>query len=75
MRINASNRDDDVAFSIETTSDDLQRRPDAVAIELLRVIFFAVNWPDAVTTPDAIAELIRDGYHFNMWGRPGQLKT
>lgn len=70
----SSELDDDVEFSIETTTQDLQQRRDAVGMDLLRVIFFAVNWPDAVTAPDALAELIRGGYNYNLWQRPANLK-
>jgi|SRR5208283_4487646 len=56
--------DNDITFSITTTSAALREKPDDIAIDILRCIFFSVNWPDLTDTePD----LIRLGRRYNSW--------
>lgn len=57
--------DDAIALSISTTSDVLGNDPDSVARELLRYVFFSVNWSDLVNSPEKLKKLIRDGHTFN----------
>lgn len=65
-----SKLDDYVAFSIETTSEALRETPDAVAMNLLRYVFFSVNLRDLVEAPHKLKELLSDGYRFNSWPQP-----
>jgi hypothetical protein len=69
-----SELDDNVTFSISSTSEELYENPDRIVAELLRYIFFAVNWADAVNTPQSLEGLIRLGYTFNSWNEPSVLK-
>jgi Putative DNA-binding domain len=64
--------DDNFAFTIETTSAALHERPDGIAMELLRYIFFSVNWPDLIDTPQKLNDLVLRAYDYNFWPRsPG----
>lgn len=65
--------DDEVTFSIDSTTDELRERPDGVAISLLRNIFFSLNWPDLVSTM-SFEDVIRGGYQFNNWPFPAVLR-
>jgi hypothetical protein len=69
-----SELDDDVAFSILQTSEALTQQTDGIAIDILRRIFFSVNWPALVDTPQNAERLIRNGYDFNFWPLPTNLK-
>lgn len=59
--------DDAADLQIDTTADRLFAEPDALAGEILRNIFMATNWWEAVATPDAIKRLIRIGRRYNRW--------
>jgi hypothetical protein len=67
--------DDDVAFSLDTTSDALVKQSDGVTMELLRRAFFSLGWPAVVDSPQSLEKLIRLAYDFNFWPKPGTLKT
>jgi hypothetical protein len=69
-----SELDDDVTFSISTTSEELNENPDGVVATLLRNVFFAVNWAGIVETAQGLEGLIRLGYTFNFWNQPTSLK-
>ena len=69
-----SELDDDVAFSITTTSEALRERPDGIAMDVLRYVLFSVNWPDLAETPQELEDLIRKGYTFNSWPEPANLR-
>jgi hypothetical protein len=62
-----SELDNDVAFSITTTSEELCEKPDDIAMDILRYVFFSVNWPDLIDTPKKLEELVLRGYKFNYW--------
>jgi hypothetical protein len=62
-----SELDDDVTFDLLITTDELQQNRDEVAKNLLKYVFFALNWPDAVSSDDMLNLLIRRGYEYNMW--------
>jgi hypothetical protein len=70
-----SELDDDVTFSIATSTDALDQRPDGIAMDILRRVFFSVNWPRAVQTADDAQRLLLSGYEFNSWPKPASLKT
>ena len=42
--------------------------------DIIRLLLFAVNWPDQVETNEKLEELIRKGYEFNDWTYPGEIK-
>jgi hypothetical protein len=69
-----SELDDDVSFLVTTTTEALLEKADAVAIDVLRTVFFSVNLPDLVDKPPKLEELILRGYDYNAWGRPGRLR-
>jgi hypothetical protein len=66
--------DDDVTFSIDTSSDELRERPDGVVMNILRYIFFSVDWP-GLTEPLKLEQMVRNGYTYNSWGQPKDLRT
>jgi hypothetical protein len=70
-----SELDDEVAFAIATTSDELSSRADGIAMDVLRYALFAVNSSDLVDTPQTLQQVIRDGYEFNFWPIPKVLRT
>jgi hypothetical protein len=57
--------DDDVRLSLETTSEALLDQPDGVVIDLLRYVFFAVNWSGLVETQEKLENLVRVGHEFS----------
>jgi len=62
-----SELDNDVKFSLSTMREQLSDRPDAIVMELLRYVFFAVNWSDMVNSQQKLEKLIREGKEFNRW--------
>ena len=58
--------DNDVSFSIPTTNEALRANPNAIGMDILRYVFWAVNWP-ALNKPPTLEALIRSGYSFNSW--------
>lgn len=66
--------DSRVEFSIATSTDLLSEKPDAIAMDILRYVFFSVNWPDLVGVPQQHEELIRCGYRYNSWPSPEKLR-
>jgi hypothetical protein len=69
-----SELDDEVAFSTTSTREALREKPDGVAIDILRQVFFSVNAPDLIDTPQKLEALIRSGYAFNSWTVPDKLR-
>jgi hypothetical protein len=62
-----SELDNTVAFTVASTTDDLQQRSDGLASVLLRTIFFAINWPTIADSPEKLGAIIRAGYEYNYW--------
>lgn len=60
-----SELDDQVSFSIETTSESLRETPEKIAADILRYVFFSVNWPGMVDTPSKLQALIGWGHKYN----------
>jgi hypothetical protein len=60
-----SGLDDAFGLSVPTTVENLRHKPDDIAIELLRSIFFSLNWSDLVDTQAKLETLIRQGHEFN----------
>lgn len=69
-----SELDDEVSFSITTTNELLREKPNGVATDLLRYVFFSVNWPDLINTPRKLEDLILKGYAYNSWPHPDNLQ-
>lgn len=59
--------DDAVAISITTTTDDLSKGRDQLARELIRYVFFAINWPGTADDAQKLDNLVLAGYQFNGW--------
>ncbi len=68
-----SDLDENVSISISSTTEDLSTRFDGVARDLLRFVFFAMNWPDLAESESTLNDAIYDGYSYNRWERPGKL--
>jgi len=43
-------------------------------MDILPYVFFSVNWPDLIDSQGKLEALVRDGYQYNSWPRPGNLK-
>jgi hypothetical protein len=70
----ASQLDDAVTFSLESTADELIHRRDALAVNLLRYTFYATNLTDAVNRK-ALEKYVMGGYEYNMWSVPKALQV
>jgi hypothetical protein len=57
--------DESFGLSVATTVEDLREKPDEVVAELLRSIFFSLNWSDLVDTPTKLETLINQGEEYN----------
>jgi hypothetical protein len=71
----ASELDNEVTFSIVSTSETLAQKPDRIAMDLLRYVFFAMNWLDIADTDEELAELVKAGYKYNSWTVPAELQA
>jgi hypothetical protein len=71
----ASPLDDELELSVETTTQELIEKYDAIAMDLYRRIFFALNWPRLVETPQHTEDLLKKAYQFNSWTIPPAWKT
>jgi hypothetical protein len=70
----ASILDNEVEFSLDTTAPELTARRDAVAMDLLRLVFFATNWAKA-TASAKLEAFVKGGYKYNSWGEPSSLRV
>jgi Putative DNA-binding domain len=59
--------DDSIHFSVEATADALMLDPDEIAASILRVAFFSMGWPQAVSSPANIQDVLAAGYLYNGW--------
>jgi Putative DNA-binding domain len=62
--------DDDCEFAISTTCEILREKTDGIVMDLLRYVFFSVNWPDLIDSQTKLEELLRMGYQYNSWPVP-----
>lgn len=60
-----SGLDDEFTLPVPTTVEHLCESPDAVAMEIVRSIFFALDWGGLVDTSTKVETLIRQGHNFN----------
>ena len=56
-----------VHFSLTTTTGILIGEPDQLAMDLFRLVFFAMNWPDTADDPEKLSSLVRAGSEYNLW--------
>ena len=70
-----SELDNDVAFLVSTTGELLRENPDAIARDVFSYVFFSVNWPDLIDTPQRLDDLVRMGYKYNSWSLPPVPRT
>jgi hypothetical protein len=57
--------DDKIGFMLSFLSSRLRTDRDAVARDLLRMLFFAVNWPQIANDDEQINRLLESGHRFN----------
>jgi Putative DNA-binding domain len=57
--------DDQFALSVSTTVENLRENSESVAMELLRSIFFSLDWSGLVANETELGELIHYGHKFN----------
>jgi schlafen family protein len=60
-----SGLDDSFDLSLSTTTEYLREKLDEVAIDLLRSIFFSMNWADLVDSQKKLEVLVQQGHEFN----------
>jgi schlafen family protein len=60
-----SGLDDAFALSVLTTVENLRQNPENIAMELLRSIFFSLDWSDLIADETQLGELIHYGHRFN----------
>jgi len=70
-----SELDNDVTFSIDTTSEAIFLEPDKIATDILRYVLYSVNLPGLVDSLEKLKQLIRGGYEYNFWRIPPRLQT
>jgi hypothetical protein len=66
----SSRLDDSFGFDLLISSSRLKSQRDDVATDILRTLFFAMNWPDVATSSDSIKQCLQYGYEFNFWQAP-----
>ena len=62
-----SEMDDSFTFSLSTTSGELGQRRDALVIDMMQYILFAMNWPEYAGDPEELKEIVRNGHLYNGW--------
>jgi hypothetical protein len=60
-----SSLDDRATFELETTTYALTDTPDRVSLDLLRYVFFAVNWADLAQNAARMKDMVKFGYNYN----------
>jgi hypothetical protein len=60
-----SGLDDEFVLSVPTTVEELRENPDGVAMEIVRSIFFSLDWGGLVDTEAKLKTLIQQGHRFN----------
>jgi hypothetical protein len=67
-----SELDDDVSFSVASSTDAMSASPDDVEKQILRSVFFSANLAEMVDTPQKVEGLRRQAYEYNFWPRPSE---
>ena len=65
--------DDDLSFSITTTTEALHQKQHRVAIDIFRIVFNSVNFPD-LDSEQRCEDLILKGFTYNSWQPPVHLE-
>jgi hypothetical protein len=63
----SSELDNEVAFTLDSTTEYLMQSRDQMAGEILRVVFLAINWPKTADNPQKLLDLLKAGYEYNNW--------
>jgi hypothetical protein len=59
--------DDFSSIVLEVAATRLMEQRDAFVIDLLKEIFFALNWPAISSSEDELRNIVLSGYKFNDW--------
>jgi hypothetical protein len=59
--------DDSVEFDITIPSDRLKADRDTLAIDIIRLLMFALNWAEMAVNEGALHTLLINGYQYNCW--------
>ena len=62
-----SELDDTLTFTLTTTPDALTQPGELLAMDILRLVFFAMNWPGTADDPKKLDALVNVGCHYNGW--------
>lgn len=65
----ASRLDDVVEFEETFSSEAFQTSRDIITSDLLRTIFFALNWAEIAANKTALTTFLTYGYEYNFWAR------
>lgn len=65
----ASRIDDEISFDLPSSAEKLKEQRDEVAGELLKTLFFSLNWPDQGADSSAIRELLDAAATYNFWSQ------
>ena len=66
----ASPLDDELTLEIPIDSEAIEKKPDGIAAEIFRRVFFSVNCANFVKTQSDVEHLLRRGYQYNNWKLP-----
>jgi hypothetical protein len=61
--------DDSVEFDIISPSDRLKAERDTLAIDIIRLLMFALNCAEMAVNEKTLQTLLADGYEYNHWQR------
>ncbi len=59
--------DSHVGLDLDLPHTRLLESRDDVAADILREVFFALNWADVAATPAHLDRLLKSAYEYNMW--------
>lgn len=59
--------DDSVEFDITIPSDRLKADRDTLAIDIIRLLMFGLNWAEMAVNEGALHTLLVNGYQYNCW--------
>jgi hypothetical protein len=65
-----SELDDEVTFSLESSTAEMEELPNSVSKEVLRSVFFSTNLTAMVDTAEKLEKLRREAYEYNFWRQP-----
>jgi hypothetical protein len=63
----ASRIDDEVSLDISSSAARLNEHRDEVASDLLKVLFFSLNWPQLGADAETIMDLLDAAAYYNSW--------